>query len=546
MPKRKSATATTAAATAEVRAIRKRSCKTDDDDGKPPAQEKTETVLENNVKTEEVFGEEEEKLEWSESLRSVVKVFCTMTKTNFRMPWQMESQRSCTGSGCLLTKRRIVTNAHVVNFGSTITLLKHGNPKRFLCRIVSYGHEYDLALLEVEEDESDEFWDGVVPFDLGTLPPLNAAVLMLGFPTNVDSVSVTEGIISRVMVDAYRHSGEVLLKLQVDAAINPGNSGGPAIVNGKLIGIASELQKNSQNIGFAIPASVVEHFLLQIERAKITNPDQHYPGICNLGITWTPCDNPSQRGFYKLDAKEHGVVVTHVLPLSDCFSILKRNDILMNVDGQNIADDGTIELRRSGERVRWTHVVSKHFARDNITITFKRDGKIMSDEVTLTGTAIRYTSEKQLDKPQYVIWAGLVFLQCSNAYLEEEFVSEDGEDLDYESMPLNLQNAWYRNEKKTTDQEVVILSQVLGDNLTVGYTNYKNRVVESVNNTKIQNLAQLSTMLNNLDSKTDPFVSVEIDQSNCIILDTTKSIKAHPIILARNNIHKPYSLSTTK
>jgi len=51
--------------------------------------------------------------------------------------------------------------------------------------------------------------------------------LNFGFPDpqGGDNVSVTKGIVSRVIVGCYSHSGESLLSIQIDAAINSGNSG---------------------------------------------------------------------------------------------------------------------------------------------------------------------------------------------------------------------------------------------------------------------------------------------------------------------------------
>lgn len=521
----------------------------------------TELFQDTDSKEPERF-DSDDKSDWSFSLKGVIKVFCTTTKPNYRMPWQMEAQRSYTGSGCLLPGRRIITNAHVVNFGTTITLLKHGNPKRFLARVVSFGHEYDLALLEISDsNDVDEFWQDTVPFSLGELPPLNSTVLILGYPTDIDSVSVTEGVVSRVMMDGYRHSNEELLKLQVDAAINPGNSGGPAIVSGKLIGVVSEVQKLSQNIGYAIPASVIVHFLTQVTRAGVKSPDQQYPGICVLGLSWTTCDNASLCDFHRLTKAEHGVVISNVLPLSVCQGKLARDDVLMAVDGLPVADDGTIELRKSGERVKLTYAVARKFAGDNCTLTVKRDGQVRTETVKLGGVSPRFTVSRQLDQPQYFVWSGLVFLQCSTEYIEEAFPSEDG-GIDFEAMPLNLQVAWYRNEKKHPNQEVVILSQVLADDVCLGYMHYKNRVVERLNGSPVQNLAELAHLLSNLgddtkqndkgsdtkssDTKTkesSSYVRIDLDMACSIVIDTRRAHKAHPTILARNHIHPSSHLS---
>jgi S1-C subfamily serine protease len=476
------------------------------------------------------------------TLRGVVKVFCTTTKPNYRMPWQMDAQRTYTGSGCLMPGRKVLTNAHVVGYGTTITLLKHGDPKRYLAKIASMGHEYDLAMLEVVDDEADAFWSGTQPLELGDLPPLNSTVMLLGYPTDIDSVSVTEGVVSRVMVDVYRHSNEELLKLQVDAAINPGNSGGPAIVDGKLIGIVSEVQKRAQNIGFAIPAPVVNHFLSQTAKANVKNPGDKYPGICVLGISWLGCDNGSFRSAHRLGKNEHGIAVSNVLPLSVCKGKVLPGDVLMAIDGCAIANDGTIELRKSGERVKFTYAVTRKFAGDECRLSLKRDGTPIEQVVTLSGVSPRFTVQRQLDQPQYVVWCGLVFVQCSASYIEEEFAGENGS-IDFDEMPLDMQLAWYRSEKKHADQEVIVLSQVLADELCIGYTHYKNRLVEAVDGQPVNNLRALADALKRVDPTKQPFVRIHLDGNACIVLETNRALQSHPTILERNKIHPAQHLA---
>ena len=451
------------------------------------------------------------------------------------MPWQMDSQHTASGTGCLLPGRRILTNAHVAEFGTTLMLLKHGDPKRYLARVFAFGHEYDLALLEVVED-ADEFWHDVIPLVLGDLPPLNSNVLMLGYPSDVDSVSVTEGVLSRVMVAVYSHSANELLRLQVSAALNPGNSGGPAIVDGKLIGVASEVLGDTQNIGYAIPASVVEHFLTQIQRAGVKSVTDPYPGICDLGIAWMTCENPSLRSFHKLTKQDHGVVIAKILPLSVCNKVLQVGDVITSIDGCSVADDGTIELRKSGERVKLSYAASRKYAGDTCKIIVKRNGVTMACQVKLSGDSVKFTLTRPSDQPSYYVWAGLVFLQCSNQYLEEEFPADDNY-VNFERMPLNLQSSWYRDDKKSVNQDVVILSQVLADELCVGYLQFKNRVVYKINGCEIRNLAELAHILDKVDPKLQPFVSIEIDGPRTIVLQTDLALKAHPTILKRNNIY---------
>lgn len=479
-------------------------------------------------------------------LGSVVKVFCTTTKPNYRMPWQMDAPEIYTGSGCLIEGGFILTNAHVVNYGTTITLLKHGDPKRYIARVVAFGHEYDLAVLEVTDEDADQFWKNVTPLTLAAeLPPLNSTVMILGYPTEVDSVSVTEGVVSRVMVSMYQHSMMELLKLQVDAAVNQGNSGGPAICDNKLVGIVSEVREGAQSIGYAVPVPVISHFLTQLARSGSERND--FPGICSPGFTWLACDNPGFREFHHLAKGEHGVVISNVLPCSDFAKTLIPGDVLMGVDNYTIADDGTILFRKSGEMVQLSYAFSSRFPGDTSLITFKRKGTMHKCiPVTLSGRYPRLNVQRQLNKPQYMVWGGLIFTQCSMSYIEEEFHAppeKSATGIDLEKMPLNLQSAWFRQEKKHDDHEVVILSQVLADDITIGFAHYQNRVVEKLNGVPIQNMRQLADQLTNLNPKQHPFVRVDLDNYGTIVLKTEKAIAANPAILTRNNIHPPLSIN---
>ena len=56
---------------------------------------------------------------------------------------------------------------------------------------------------------------------------------MAGYPQGGDSLSITKGIVSRVVMTRYAHSSNKLLGIQIDAAINPGNS----VLGDHLIGL---------------------------------------------------------------------------------------------------------------------------------------------------------------------------------------------------------------------------------------------------------------------------------------------------------------------
>ncbi|MEK7747360.1 MAG: serine protease, partial [Elusimicrobiota bacterium] len=166
--------------------------------------------------------------------RSVVQISVFSRRPNHAQPWQMSPEESAAGSGCVIAGERILTNAHVVSGQVYLQVRKAGDPRKYAARVEFTAHDSELAVLKVNDPS---FYKGTEPLALGGLPRQRDRVFAYGFPVGGEDLSVTEGIVSRIEVTDYAHSGRGLLTIQTDAAINPGNSGGPALLEGKLIGI---------------------------------------------------------------------------------------------------------------------------------------------------------------------------------------------------------------------------------------------------------------------------------------------------------------------
>lgn len=61
----------------------------------------------------------------------------------------------------------------------------------------------------------DTFWENLEALDIGGIPQLEEDVVVLGYPTGGDNISVTRGVVSRVDIQRYSHSGASLLAIQV-------------------------------------------------------------------------------------------------------------------------------------------------------------------------------------------------------------------------------------------------------------------------------------------------------------------------------------------
>jgi S1-C subfamily serine protease len=181
-------------------------------------------------------------------MESVILIEVTAVSPNFIQPWKMHGQRQSSGSGFIISDRRIITNHHVVKDAIDVRLRKHGVARRWRGKVVVSAHDVDLAIVTVHEEEDDTFWDGVTPAEWGVdLPTLQSSVHVVGFPMGGSTICVTQGVVSRIDCKNYRvgytaaHNPGRILVIQIDAAINPGNSGGPAFApDGRVVGIAPQ------------------------------------------------------------------------------------------------------------------------------------------------------------------------------------------------------------------------------------------------------------------------------------------------------------------
>jgi len=77
---------------------------------------------------------------------SVLKVFVTFNSMDYYRPWQSHGSASKTGSACIISGNRILTNAHVVSDSTFIQVRKNSDPNIFLI--------YFLVLIWLKCDSS--------------------------------------------------------------------------------------------------------------------------------------------------------------------------------------------------------------------------------------------------------------------------------------------------------------------------------------------------------------------------------------------------------
>jgi Do/DeqQ family serine protease len=244
-------------------------------------------------------------------------------------------QRSL-GSGVIVDSfGLVVTNHHVIE---NMTEVKVALPDRreFEAEIVLRDQRTDLAVLKLKGASglpSIEFGDSE-GLEVGDL------VLAIGNPFGVGQ-TVTQGIVSalartQVGITDYQFF------IQTDAAINPGNSGGALVdSNGRLIGINTAIfsrSGGSHGIGFAIPASMARSV---VESARGGDRTVRRPWL-GARLQGVDRDLAESIGL----ERPMGVLVSAVFDKGPADQAgLKRNDVIVALDGQSVDDPDAFGYR---------------------------------------------------------------------------------------------------------------------------------------------------------------------------------------------------------
>ncbi|CAN6164474.1 unnamed protein product [Urochloa humidicola] len=474
----------------------------------PPRRELAVSMVEVPAALEPVRWEQVAKV--MPSMDAVVKVFCVHTEPNFSLPWQRKRQYSSSSSGFIIGGRRVLTNAHSVEHYTQVKLKKRGSDTKYLATVLAIGTECDIAMLTVEDDE---FWKGVSPLEFGSLPALQDAVTVVGYPIGGDTISVTSGVVSRIEILSYVHGSTELLGLQIDAAINSGNSGGPAFNDkGKCVGIAFQSLKHedAENIGYVIPTPVINHFIEDYEKSG------EYTGFPILGIEWQKMENPDLRKAMGMKSDQKGVRVRRVEPTAPESGCLQPSDIILSFDGIDIANDGTVPFRH-GERIGFSYLVSQKYTGEKARVKVLRNSKIHEFNIKLATHKRLIPAHIKGRPPSYYIVAGFVFMVVSVPYLRSEY----GKDYEYDA-PVKLLDKHMHAMAQSPDEQLVVVSQVLVSDINIGYEDIVNIQVLSFNGTPVKNLKHLATMV---EECSEPFLKFDLDYDQLVVLET-KTAKA--------------------
>ncbi|WP_202932722.1 S1C family serine protease [Halorussus salinus] len=272
----------------------------------------------------------------------------------------------------------VVTNQHVVGNASTVEVQFNRGQWR-TAEVVGTDVYSDLAVLDVNRVP-----DYATPLELADdAPEQGQPVGALGSPLGFDA-TITDGIVSGTnrSLPAGGPEGPLFTipnTVQTTAAINPGNSGGPLVnCEGQVVGVNTATLAESENTGFAVPASRVA----RVVPALIENGSyaHSYLGISSVDVS------PLVAQGNDLDVTR-GVLVREVLPGGPADGVLQGDTGTAQVQGVEVPRGGDVILAIDGNRIRSGEDLSSYLTQtrpgQTVTMTILRDGERMRVQVEL-------------------------------------------------------------------------------------------------------------------------------------------------------------------
>jgi len=284
--------------------------------------------------------------------KGVVEITVTMTSQSTNPFGGQQAQRA-QGSGLVYDSNgRIITNQHVVD-GATSISVKFWNGKTYKAEVVGSDPSTDLAVIKVDAPASL-----LTPLTLADSSTVAVGdnVVAIGSPFGLEN-TVTSGIVSalhRQMTSPNNFSIDD--SIQTDAAINHGNSGGPLLnAEAQVIGVNAQIESDSggnDGVGFAIPSNTVKSIVSELIS---TGKAEH----AYLGVS--------------VETVNGAVRITQVrsgTPAADAG--LQAGDRIISVDGKQIASaDGL------------TSAIAAKKPGDTVSVTYSRGGQSHTVEVQL-------------------------------------------------------------------------------------------------------------------------------------------------------------------
>jgi hypothetical protein len=447
---------------------------------------------------------------------AIIHIESASKQYNYVQPWA-RTERNSYKSGVLVDGHLIITTADGLNDQTLIRLKKEGGGLFSIGRVVWIDYQANLAALTTDEKG---FWDGLQPAKLADPTPISGTVRIQCWRD--DQLENRQGEIEQMTVDNSVLSFVSVPALKIDSSIAGVGYGEAVTVGDKLIGLAC-LQG-----GDAVTA-IPSFFIDSILKARANNT---YTGLGYFDFTWDAPENPLNVDYLKLPGTARGVIVKETGLKPGVESPVKSHDIILKVDNFDIDAQGDYVDPQYG-KLSIEHLSSRgKFAGMDVKMKIWRDGK--EQDIVYKLPKADFSDDlvptQSFDQdPEYVMVGGFVFVPLTEAYLRSWGAGWR------QRAPFRL--SYYEMDKvKPERPQRVVLSQVIPNEVNMGYEGLRNTAIDEVNGLKIRQISDLVTALKTPIDGFDVFKFAPGEPIQQAVLDASVLDKANEQIMTRYHI----------
>ena len=286
-----------------------------------------------------------------------------------------------------------------------------------------------------------------------------------------------------------------------------------------MVGVAFSGLMNANNVGYIIPLPVVHTFLQNFRRHG------EYTGKCSDCFEIQSMENVALRRAFGLH-KASGVMLSRVPPESNVHGVLMVRDILLELDGVPIGNDGTVQLPGTHDlvRVTFSYLVYRAARGHPLKLTVLRQHERTTFTVpAMPQPELLLVCKQPLPQPTYLVVGGLVFVPLMSPY--EALI------------PRRKLDAVLKRPS-FDGQQIVCLLMILRAEVNVGYEEQVGQLAQ-LNGVPVKSLR---TLWEQVEAITEGPLVFRLDSGEMIVMDAAKCWASEADIFRNHRITRRCNL----
>jgi len=469
-------------------------------------------------------AEETDQVDITEAMKqSIVYLKISFYGYEQNQPWNHKDISESWACACAIGKYEVLTTAWNVANVASIKALRCGQNDFVDAKIKVVDYESNLCVIELDPN--------------GLTKPLKPIVFTENYQKGAEVnfywlssdnlLCSGRGYLDHTEVEKTNTSYEKRLHYVAASTSHRTAIGQVYCTGSEPIGIAC--WSNSNNEAGLIPAEAINKFLAELA-------DDNYKGFGAVGFEISDMLNPAMRAFLKIPLSfENGAYVSKVYNLGTGSNVLKKADVILAIDGNNLNSYGQFKHPKYGW-LSFHHLITSKAVGETCLFIIWRDGKkiqVQSEVKNFKASEMLVPYHEFGHQPEYVITGGFVLRK-----LTREYLTQWGDDWAGKVSP-HLYH-YYRDLafQPTNDRkDIVILSYVLPANINLGYQDLSQIVVKKFNGMTIRSMADIITAQElNPDCKYD-VIEFELDNP-VVVIDRCRLSVANMEICRNYGIRK--------